>query len=294
MNQKQPPASVSLHIISPPQAAQQVSLEPRQTLVFGRGTQADISLTADELLLPRHFSITHHQQFCQLTLLDGNGTLLLNNQPVTSVRLCNHDRIQAGQTVLQIIIEDQESLRKATLACLQRQVKPLYAIVDAAQDEQIIPLLQQYTNTRQQCLFEGKLAEQVATAAPYLVQFNSTNDDPLLEQLVMRGWGENWCIYINEPESFDTIRRHLRQCLRVKDDDGYMLFRFYDPRVFMEIIPDFNPDELNAFFGPIQFYLLEDAETKKIMRCQALNDQFDIQPESEDGYLQTRMNPRKV
>ena len=71
--------SVTLHIILPPQRAQQFTLEPRQTLVFGQGTEADVSLKADELLLPRHFSITHHQEFCQLTLLDVSGTLLLNN-----------------------------------------------------------------------------------------------------------------------------------------------------------------------------------------------------------------------
>ena len=187
-------------------------------------------------------------------------------------------------------IEDKDSLRKTALACLQRQVKPLYAIVDTAQDEQIFPLLQQYPDTRQQCLFEGKLAEQVATAAPYLVQYNSAND-PLLEQLVMQGWGENWCVYINEPESFDTIRKHLRQCLRIKDKEDYMLFRFYDPRVFMDVIPDFNPEQLSAFFGPIQFYLLEDLDTPKMMRCQILKDQFHIQPEREDGYLRVSREP---
>ncbi len=283
--------SATIKILIPPQATEKaITVEPNQTLVFGHGDDVDVPLPTNQSLLARHFSIHCHENFCQLTLLSGNGLLLLNNQPVTSIRLANHDRIQAGDMVFQMSLSNRDKQKDKVLALLQKQSKPLYAIVDAAQDEQIFTLLQQYPTSPQQCLFEGVTGSKVATASPYLVQFNSA-DDPLLEQLVMQGWGKNWCLYINEPESFATIYRHLRQCLRVKGQDGYMLFRFYDPRVFLDIIPDFNPEQLTDFFGPIQFYLLEDTDTHKIMRCQVLKSQLYIQPETEDSYLQTRHEP---
>ncbi|MCF6204639.1 MAG: DUF4123 domain-containing protein [Methylococcaceae bacterium] len=275
---------ITIKSVSHPQAMPPITVESGQTRVFGQETGVDVSLPEGESLLPKHFSISCYEGFCQLTLLDPRGSLLLNNQPITSVRLANHDRIQAGGAIFQISLEDRESLRKTVLSCLQKQVKPLYAIVDAAQDETIFDLLKQYPDTRQQCLFEGQTGKKVATASPYLVQFNSA-DDPLLEQLVMQGWGKNWCVYINEPESFATIYRHLRQCLRVKGEDGYMLFRFYDPRVFMKMIPSFNPEQVNTFLGPIEFYLIEDPVTQQVMRCQVLNKRMIIQPETEEGYL---------
>ncbi len=285
------PLSATIKILIPPQATEKaITIEPNQTLVFGHGDDVDVPLPTNQSLLARHFSLHCHEDFCQLTLLSGNGLLLLNNQPVTSIRLANHDRIQAGDMVFQMALSNGDKQKDKVLALLQKESKPLYAIVDAAQDEKIFTLLQQYSTSRQQCLFEGVTGSKVATASPYLVQFNSAND-PLLEQLVMQGWGENWCVYINEQESFATIYRHLRQCLRVKDKDGYMLFRFYDPRIFTDMIPRFKAEQLRAFFGPIQFYLLENPDTQEIMRCQILNHQFDSRPESEDGYLGQAYQP---
>jgi len=289
--EKKSPLSATIKIIIPPQATEKaITIEPNQTLVFGHGNDVDVPLPTNQSLSARHFSIHCHEDFCQLTLLSANGLLLLNNQPVTSIRLANHDRIQAGDMVFQMTLSNGDKQKEKVLALLQKQSKPLYAIVDTAQDEKIFPLLQQYPTSPQKCLFEGVTDSKVATASPYLVQFNSAND-PFLEQLVMQGWGENWCVYINEPESFATIFRHLRQCLRVKGNDGYMLFRFYDPRVFSGMIPRFKDEQLKAFFGPIQFYLLENPGTQEIMRCQILNNQFDSRPESKGGYLRQAYQP---
>ncbi len=125
------------------------------------------------------------------------------------------------------------------------------------------------------------------TEAPHLIQFSSA-EDPLLEQLVMRGWGENWAIYLSVPLTFEKVRRHLRQCLRVKTEDDYILFRFYDPRVFVDIISRFDLEQLTAFFGPIHCYFLEHIDTKQIIRSQLIEPQTDQQIPNQDRNQQDR------
>lgn len=37
-------------------------------------------------------------------------------------------------------------------------------------------------------------------------------------------------------------------------------FRFYDPRVLRRFLPVCTPDQLYAFFGPIDYFLFEDED----------------------------------
>ncbi len=86
----------------------------------------------------------------------------------------------------------------------------------------------------------------------------------------MRGWGENWDVYLFAPLFFEDVRKHIRQCMRVRNerDDNYILFRFYDPRVFVDIVSSFSLEQLTDFFGPIEYYLLEHIDTKQMVRSQ--------------------------
>jgi hypothetical protein len=46
--------------------------------------------------------------------------------------------------------------------------------------------------------------------------------------------------------------------LTVKDeDDRWLYFRFYDPRVLRVIIPACTPEESANFFGPISRFVME-------------------------------------
>ncbi len=137
---------------------------------------------------------------------------------------------------------------------------PLYAIVDAAQNDYIIQLLYQHAEKIEiQSLFEGSKGQEMASVAPYLVSF-TTPDHPLLLTLIEKGWGNNWGVYLSCSGGFEAVRKQLRQCIRVKGSDGdYRLFRFYDPRVFREYLPSFDAEQLSLFFGEISHYWLEDA-----------------------------------
>ncbi len=155
--------NVSLQIIASAMGTQgkAMQMELNQTLSFGQGKAADITLPEDTQLQPRHFSIYSDKSGCQLALLDSQAVLYLNGKSVQQAALKDRDQILAGQTVIEIRMEDITQIRQQVLAYLQRQPRPFYAIFDLAQDKSIYPLLQHYPETLKQNLFAGKQGQQV-------------------------------------------------------------------------------------------------------------------------------------
>jgi hypothetical protein len=141
----------------------------------------------------------------------------------------------------------------------------IWAIVDTARDQRAYFSL---TNTflNASCLFAGALPQALEMAAPYLVQLYQDDKftDFLLEQ-----WGKSVCIYLRCDIGLNDLRRHLRGFLRVKDTSGrMMLFRYYDPRVMRVYLPTCGPGELDTVFGPIQAYIMESQDAKKLLEFQ--------------------------
>ncbi|MEE9412785.1 MAG: hypothetical protein V3V22_06995 [Methylococcales bacterium] len=74
-----------------------------------------------------------------------------------------------------------------------------------------------------------------------------------------------------------NLRKGTQTLAPVSAGENYVLFRFYDPHVFVDIISGFNLDQLTAFFGPIHCYFLENIDTKQIIRSQLVQPQADYQ-----------------
>jgi hypothetical protein len=88
-------------------------------------------------------------------------------------------------------------------------------------------------------------------AAPYLMhlEYGDRRSRHFLEQ----AWGNSWGIFLKCDERLQTLRRHLRGFLKVRDSNGNkLLFRYYDPRVLRLYLPSCFSDELRIFFGPIE------------------------------------------
>ena len=153
------------------------------------------------------------------------------------------------------------------LALLSTQAQSLFALLDAAKDSQILELLQRLDQTDYQSLYEGKTAEQLAGFAPYLVSLSANTS--FLEKLVETGWGESWGLYLTSEQPFSIIRQHLRELLVIKNQSGKQLyFRFYDPRVLRKFLPTCAPEQLKAFFGPIQFFFIEGVDKDQMLQFQ--------------------------
>jgi hypothetical protein len=133
----------------------------------------------------------------------------------------------------------------------------LYAILDAARDKQIYPVLQRLARTEQILgLYQGRAATELAAVAPYLVNLGAT--DRVFDWLWEQGWGESWGIFLWSLVSPDTLRAHFRRLTMVADDAGArLLFRFYDPRVLGAFLPTCDAAQLREMFGPVQRLMLE-------------------------------------
>jgi hypothetical protein len=150
------------------------------------------------------------------------------------------------------------------LALFREDFQPLYAVLDTARDIRILALLLHHKEECQS-LYEGEQGLKLAQVAPYLVRLQK--DSPLLETLVKEGWGKNWGVYLTSPSDLQEVRRHLRHFLQVKLPSGEQVyFRFYDPRVMRVFLPTCTPEDVTQFFGPIQNYLMEDENPKKLFR----------------------------
>ena len=263
---------------------------------IGRTKTSDFAFADDPHMSGAHFSVEAVDQGCRVSDLNSRNGSWRNGQRVTTAVLSHGDTLVAGETTFVVIVEDREAVavnsastaafpaaRGAALSAtaaapapaddphktvcstlLRDDFQPLYAILDAAHDIRILALLLHHKEECQS-LYEGPQGLKLAQVAPYLVRLQK--DSKLLETLVKEGWGKNWGVYLTSPSDLHEVRRHLRHFLQVKLPSGEQVyFRFYDPRVMRVFLPTCTPEDTTQFFGPIQNYLVEDENPKKLFR----------------------------
>jgi hypothetical protein len=136
-----------------------------------------------------------------------------------------------------------------------RRRKPEYVLLDAAQDPGILPVLAQ-NKAEWRSLYEGQSAVKLASHAPYIAA--AAQSPEFLEEILTKGWGQSWCVFVCSDASLDEVRRHFRSLLYVKNSRGEQVyFRFYDPRILRAYLPTCNAGELEQFFGPVQQFIVE-------------------------------------
>jgi hypothetical protein len=134
----------------------------------------------------------------------------------------------------------------------------IWALLDAAADERILGALES-ANLNHCSLFSGRQDPALQAASPYLVKIRFGH--AFTETLISEGWDRHWGVFLRADTSQDELRLHLKQFLRVKDEDGHrLLFRFYDPRVLRVFLPTCTAHELQVFYGPVTRFVMEDQE----------------------------------
>jgi hypothetical protein len=138
----------------------------------------------------------------------------------------------------------------------------IWALLDAAADERILDALEN-ASLNHCSLFSGRLDPELKSAAPYLVKLRFGH--AFTEYVISEGWDHHWGVFLRADTSQDELRLHLKQFLRVKDEDGHrLLFRFYDPRILRVYLPTCTAHELDVFFGPVTRFVMEDEEPARL------------------------------
>jgi hypothetical protein len=139
----------------------------------------------------------------------------------------------------------------------------VYALVDAARSESIYPKIMGAT-VESACLHRGKMAEELAWVAPYLVQLQ--REDSFTQWLLDSGWGKSQCVFVRSSASLNELKRHFRTFLTVYDEAGKSyFFRFYDPRVMRVYLPTCNGEDIGEVFGVVESFILEEKEPSSML-----------------------------
>jgi pSer/pThr/pTyr-binding forkhead associated (FHA) protein len=171
-----------------------------------------------------------------------------------------------------VLLTPQERL----LATLRGELQPLYALLDAAVEPDVLRVLYESKEERQS-LFEGVQGARLVHFAPHLVRL--PQNSPLLETLVRKAWGKNWGVYIACAKPLPELRAHLRQFLLVKvPGNKQMHFRYYDPRILRVFLPTCFPEEINQFFGPVKYFVMEDKNPEVLLRFSSSGRGVELKP----------------
>lgn len=256
-------------------AGRKVVLAPGAAVRVGSAVPSDLAIADDRDLSDVHFTLRADEQ--GLVLEDaGRGGTWLNGLKTDTASLAHGDWLKAGTTHFSIYREAHspppDDLAPApqsasVLAELRALSEPLYAILDAARSDRVLPLVRESVEEARS-LYDGVTGETMAEAAPYLVSL--PRGSALLERLVFEGWGRSWGVYLTCARPFVEVRRHLRRFLIVLDDDTEqrLYFRYYDPRVLRVFLPTCTPRQRADLFGDVSAWLMED-ETGNLVRFAA-------------------------
>jgi hypothetical protein len=143
---------------------------------------------------------------------------------------------------------------------------PPFVILDAAGLERGREQISRSVFPELECLFSGDLATELADVAPYLGRLASLDEN--MESALGALLAKDVAIVVipSDPNmELVQLHRHLRKFNVVYGPDGNPLFfRYYDPRVLPGVLEVFDPEQREAFFGPIDLFVLQKDSTELI------------------------------
>ena len=134
----------------------------------------------------------------------------------------------------------------------------VFAILDAARMGEALATALALAPTCDS-LYRGPRAPLLAPVAPHLAEFPVGS--VLSEWFFAAGWGQAWGVFCYSEAPYPALHQHLRRFLTVGLEDGRPFYlRYYDPRVLRRLLPTCSPAQLETFFGPIDYFWLEDED----------------------------------
>jgi hypothetical protein len=172
---------------------------------------------------------------------------------------------------------DMVSLDDLLLHLADEDGNRLYAVVDAARDDQVMIRLAE-GEASFQSLFQGTGREALFAEGPVLVACEKGL--PLFSWLTGQAWGTGCGFFLTSKAPHDLLTAHLQQCLKViTQDDRELFFRYYDPRVLRTYLPSCDPKSGWRFMGPVERMLMESEFGDRLLSFR----RKDLGPEPADG-----------
>lgn len=144
-----------------------------------------------------------------------------------------------------------------------------YALIDAAKINNF-PLMLEDTDLNYECLFKGKVSEELKEVAAYLVEL--TLEDSLTCGLFTESglpdhlWNKDCAVFLRSRASLAELRHHFRKFLRLysKESDSWKYFRFYAPETLRTLVTVFDKNQFEAFAKDVRMFACRSAEDRYI------------------------------
>lgn len=281
---------VVVEVIAGAHIGRRLELKSGQRGHIGKAAWAELSLPDEQLAgIQGTFECGHNA--CTFKVATWDRKILLNGENILDGKhdwkqpLQDQSEITLGAVKLRVHVGGAPPIATATvpaksatttgdLLTILTVAQPLYAILDAARDEQVLDRVRN-CGEEYQSLYEDYKAIELAEVAPYLVRLPAGCG--FLKELVDDAWGRSWGVFLTCPGSLAEIRKHLRHFLKVESNGEPYLFRFYDPRVLRVFLPACTDDELQRFFGPIAAYWMESPGGHALLRMAPSNSGLQVE-----------------
>lgn len=126
-----------------------------------------------------------------------------------------------------------------------------FAVLDAAKVP-LLPILLDSSGLTFRCIFQGKAEEELADAAPYLVELK--DGEKFTRSLFTSSgqpgdlWDRSPGMIVRSRGSLTELRGHFRKFTRVRDESGrWFYFRFWEVSVIPRFLSMLRPDQLEKF-----------------------------------------------
>ena len=142
-------------------------------------------------------------------------------------------------------------------ALLVPESPPLWAVIDGVNWPQIVNTLKTLGTEECVCLY-STTNEQSKTLAPWLVKLNSGS--AITKAMRMRAHDLHSGILFQSNWSITELRRHLRKFTMAwapTDANAPIYFRFYDPRVLLDVTQCLDDPNLGRFLQPFLSFLVQ-------------------------------------
>lgn len=213
---------------------------------LGSGTAAEAMLPGDPSIALAHAAIYADRDGPRVRALLAGAPVWLDEREALDEPLRDGARICVGATWLQVsrasaprreappppperpLTRDEALARAARM--LATGPGNLYALLDAARDDDVTALLRAVSHPRR-CLLDRWGREAHGDVAPWLLVV--PRGGALMAKLLREGWGRGWGLYVESPHPMSLVRKHLRRVERLRPEElGRGRRRWYDPQVF--------------------------------------------------------------
>lgn len=287
---------VILEIIDGPLSGRTTELNPGQTITVGRTARSQLMLPYDNFLSGLHFAIECGDAGCLLRDCNSSNGTWVNGNRVQEMAVGDGDQISAGQTRFRVRLQasvfsdDKRSTvlfaaprlddlqatavmpgmmqqhtgagpltpqQQAFVSYLKLLPAPLFVLANASIEDRVSNWLIS-SGEVYQYVAEGLGLGEALPPSLYLGYVPATS--LLLPKLVQESWGKQWCVFFTSMHPFAEVRKHFRQLLLVRTEEGQRFyFRYYDPRILQYTLQQAGLQELTQLFGPVHLFLVQDA-----------------------------------